>query len=113
MGMSSSWPSRPPTRRSWPRRIRPTAPDGSTATTPANNASGVARDANIVVTFSEPVTLTDPAFTLSCGTSGAHTVAVSGGPITYTLDPAPPFAFSEQCTLTVNAANVKDVDTND
>ena len=79
-------------------------------TTPANNATGVATNANIVITFGEPVTLSGTPFTLSCATTGAHTLAVSGGPTTYTLDPSPDFTFSESCTLTVVAANVKDTD---
>ena len=33
---------------------------------------------NITVTFSEPVNVTSSSFTLVCGTSGTHTVTVSG-----------------------------------
>ena len=81
------------------------------ATTPANNAADVALDGNLEVEFSEPVTLTN-AFTLSCVTSGAHAVTVTGGPTEFTLDPAGAFARGERCTLTVLAGGVSDNDGN-
>lgn len=83
------------------------------STTPANGANGVAVSANISLTFSEPVTVTDGWYTISCGTSGAHTASVSGGPTTFTLDPTADFVSSETCTVTVHAADVTDQDTND
>src|SRR5690606_7104886 len=85
-------------------------PPTVTATTPANGATGVALDANLVVTFSEAVTTTGSWFTVSCTDSGAHSASVSGGPTTYTLTPSPAFAADESCTWTVIAANVTDND---
>ena len=41
--------------------------------------------ANLSVTFSEPVTVSANAFTLSCAVSGLHSLAVTGGPATFTL----------------------------
>ena len=84
-----------------------------TATTPAGGASGVARDANITIVFSEPVNVTGSWFTISCAMSGAHSAAVSGGPTSFTLDPDADFATNESCTVTVLAANVTDVDGDD
>ena len=84
-----------------------------TSTSPADNAVGVATDANVTVTFSEAVDTTASAFTLSCATSGAHAVAVTGGPTTFTLDPATDFGAGEVCTGTVVAAEVSDQDTAD
>jgi len=89
-----------------------TAPSIST-TSPQAGATGVARDSDITITFSEPVTVSGDWFAIQCATSGAHTATSSGGPTTYTLDPAGLFAANESCTVTVRAANVTDVDTVD
>ncbi len=82
------------------------------STSPANGATGVSRTANISVTFSEPVTVADGWYSISCP-SGVHTAVVTGGPTTYTLDPATDFDLSETCTVTITAVNVGDVDTID
>lgn len=79
-------------------------------TQPADNASGVAVDSNVVVTFSEPVTIAAGAFDLVCNESGAKPIAVSGGPVVFTLDPATDFDFLETCALTVMAIYVSDQD---
>lgn len=81
--------------------------------TPANGSTGVARDANLTVTFGEPVTAGAGAFILSCSVSGSVSLAVSGGPIAFTLDPAATLANDETCTLTVVAAQISDVDVSD
>ena len=63
-------------------RTGPTDADAAPAvesSTPANNAGDVAFDSNVTVTFTEPVDAAAGAFALSCGDSGAHTLAVSGG----------------------------------
>ena len=83
------------------------------STTPAGGAAGVAREANITLTFSEPVDVTGSWFSISCATSGVHTAAASGGPGTFTLDPDTNFSIDEQCTVTVLAANVTDQDADD
>ena len=83
------------------------------STTPANNATDVATNANVSITFSEPVNVTGSWYSISCGTSGSHTAAVSGGPVTFTLDPGSDFSTAETCTVTVFAANVSDQDAND
>jgi predicted extracellular nuclease len=80
------------------------------STTPSSGASGVARDANITINFSEPVDVSGSWYAISCATSGAHTAAQSGGPTSYTLDPDADFATGETCTVTVFAAQVSDQD---
>ncbi|HEU0334943.1 MAG TPA: Ig-like domain-containing protein, partial [Gaiellaceae bacterium] len=87
------------------------APSVST-TTPANGATGVAVDANVSITFSEPVNVTGSWFSISCA-GGAHTATVSGGPTTFTLDPGTDFAQEELCTVTVVAGQVTDQDAAD
>jgi predicted extracellular nuclease len=83
------------------------------STTPANAGTGVALDANISITFNEPVDVTGDWFTISCATSGSHGASFSGGPTTFSLDPGTNFASNESCTVTVLAANVTDQDTQD
>ena len=83
------------------------------STTPSNGATGIALASNVAVTFSEPVNVAAGWFSISCGTSGSHAAAVSGGPTTFTLNPTSDFAYGETCTVTITAANVTDQDTND
>ncbi len=89
-----------------------TAPTVS-ATSPGNGTSDAAVDTDISVTFSEAVNVSGVWFNITCGSSGAHTAAVSGGPTTFTLDPSTDFALGESCTVTILAAGVSDQDTND
>jgi predicted extracellular nuclease len=83
------------------------------STSPANGASNVAVNSDVSVTFTEPVNVSGSWYTISCGTSGAHTAAVSGGPTTYTVDPTSDFASNETCTVTIDDAGVHDVDADD
>ncbi|OQA20060.1 MAG: hypothetical protein BWY63_01588 [Chloroflexi bacterium ADurb.Bin360] len=107
---ASSMPS--PRNSSSPSNFCDAAPTVS-STTPANGATGVAVDANISVTFSEAVNVSSGWYAISCSSSGTHTAAVSGGPTTFTLDPDGDFAAGENCTVTLYATQVSDVDTND
>src|SRR6185436_13398354 len=81
--------------------------------TPLDTATNVATNTNLTVTFSEAVTITNSSVTISCANTGAHTVAVSGGPTTWTVDPTADFGNGELCTATVLAAQVADNDGND
>lgn len=83
------------------------------ATVPAAGATGVPANQSVTVSFTEAVTVTDPWFSLDCATSGAHPAAVTGGPTSFTLDPATDFTFGETCTLTIDPTKVSDVDGND
>ena len=80
------------------------------STVPADGADNVAVDANIVITFSEPVTVTGDWFMISCTESGTHTAAVTDADPVFTLVPDPVFATGETCTVTVVAAGVNDDD---
>ena len=88
------------------------APEVS-STTPADNATGVLVGANIDVTFSEAVNAAAGWYTITCTGSGVHTATVSGGPITFTLNPDADFAELETCTVEVIAENITDQDGND
>ena len=99
-----------------PQNFGPTGTDAAptvTDTDPNSNAVDVPRNANVSVTFSEPVTTSAAAFSLSCDVSGAHTFAFSGGPEAYTLDPDTDFAQGDTCTVVVDNAGVADNDLDD
>ena len=80
------------------------------STTPTNNATNIAVDTNISVTFSEAVNVTSAWFMISGATSGSHTAAVTGGPTTFTLNPDTDFANNEMVTVTIKADMVTDQD---
>jgi predicted extracellular nuclease len=80
------------------------------STTPADGADAVAPSGDLTVTFSEPVVLGSSAFSLACTASGSHDVTVTGGPTSYTLDPAADLTTNDACTLTVHGDAVSDVD---
>ena len=81
--------------------------------TPASDATDVAVDSNIGLTFSEPVDVTGAWYSISCGTSGTHSATVTGSAASYLLNPDSDFAHSETCTVTIDGSLVSDQDTND
>ncbi|MBI5932519.1 MAG: ExeM/NucH family extracellular endonuclease [Chloroflexi bacterium] len=93
-------------------RVSDLAPEVA-ATYPVNGATDFPINANLSVTFSEPVNVTSSWFTLVCSVSGTVTTNFSGGPTTFTLDPGVALTHGETCTLTVLANQVSDVDAND
>jgi len=82
-------------------------------TYPINGASDVPVNADLSVTFSEPVNVSGAWYALTCSISGSLSGLVSGGPTTFTINPASDFASGESCSLTIFAANVTDQDLND
>lgn len=82
-------------------------------TSPTNGATAIATDTNIEITFSEPVTVTVPWFSISCATSGIHTATVTDADPKFTLNPDTNFVPNEVCTVTVYATGVTDDDTED
>jgi hypothetical protein len=86
-----------------------------TGTTPADGATSVASNSNIVITFSEPVIVSTNSFLLECPVSydEPRPLTVSGsGTSTITIDPVVNLP-EETCTVTVQASVVSDVDTYD
>lgn len=79
-------------------------------TSPASGAACVEPDAQISVTFSEPVSVTGDWFTITCDKSGSHSASVRGGPVTFTLDPDQDLAEGDYCHVTIRAAAVSDQD---
>ena len=80
---------------------------------PDSEATGVAVDSAVAVSFSEAVELDAGWFDLDCEASGVHAGAVTGGPASYTITPAEPFAPGERCAAAVSAAAVHDRDADD
>jgi endonuclease I len=76
---------------------------------PANGASNVAVDSNIVLNFSEAVTTVDPWLVLNCG-GGALSGVVSGSGNTRTFNPDSNLPFGANCTVNLTAANILDTD---
>jgi methionine-rich copper-binding protein CopC len=86
------------------------------ATTPTNNATQVANNTDVTITFSEPVDVTGNWFQLVGATSGTRNVVdtvVTGGPTTFTINPNVDFANGEVVTVTIFAAQVSDQDSAD
>src|SRR6185369_6356194 len=83
-------------------------------TTPANLATNVAVDSNIVINFSESVTASASAFSVQCPTGSPQSFAQSASPSgTFTLNPDSDLPYSTTCTVTVTASQISDTDAND
>lgn len=82
-------------------------------TSPANVATGIALSSPISVTFSEPMNFTTNSFIVACnGAPIAFTLNESPN-ATATLTPTGNMPSSANCSVTVVAANLSDVDAND
>jgi predicted extracellular nuclease len=79
------------------------------STVPADGGT-LAKDGDIVITFSEPVTVAEGWFGISCGVSGTHTAAVTDADPVYTLNPHTDFTSGESCTVTIDHEKVNDDD---
>jgi DNA/RNA endonuclease G, NUC1 len=101
-----------------PRRTAPILEVGPTvvATDPTSNDTIAPRDANLVISFSEPVDVTGSWYTINCVTTGNHdsaTFAPAAASRSYTIVPNVNFLAGEQCTATLFANNISDTDTDD
>lgn len=77
---------------------------------PANGASAVSIDSEISVIFSEPVIFSESWHEITCTKSGYHTAVTRGSEASYTLTPDTPFAYEEDCLVTLVAAAITDLD---
>ena len=113
-------PTSPPARRPRATRRPRSIPawrrssTGVASTFPVNGATDFPINANLTVTFSEPVNVTTLVVHARLLASAARSRrAFSGGPTTFTLDPGIALTNGETCTLTVLANQVSDQDAND
>lgn len=83
------------------------------STFPVADDAGVALNATLQITFSEPVTASGNWLSLSCSVSGNISGVFSGGPSIYTFDPAADFVGGESCTVTITGNAITDNDGND
>ncbi|WP_395376973.1 Ig-like domain-containing protein [Marinicella sp. W31] len=87
-------------------------PPTVTGSTPVDGSVGFATDGNVVINLSEDVDATMNAVTFSCTQSG--TVTFDGLPVddmaTLTLNPVSDLMDTEECTVTLLAAEVTDID---
>lgn len=84
------------------------------STTPTNGATDVASNANITVNFSEPVNATTSSFSIECPGGSPQAFALSASPASsFTLDPVADLPAGTNCTVTVIANQITDVDSFD
>lgn len=85
------------------------------STSPVNNATNVALNSNITISFNEPVDVAPDWFTIACGISGSHTATVIPpfSNSVFILDPDIDFVSDEICVVIINASLVTDQDTDD
>ncbi|NMD26845.1 MAG: hypothetical protein GYA81_02615, partial [Chloroflexi bacterium] len=88
-----------------------TAP--SVASTFPANGGEIAADGDITITFSEPVTLGEFWYSITCTQSSTHDAVVTDADPVYTLNPVEDFTAGETCLVEVYAAQVTDDDTED
>ncbi len=79
------------------------------STVPANGGTSD-KNGDIVVTFSEPVTVAEGWFDITCSSSGQHTAVVTEADPVYTLNPDADFTGGESCTVTIDHEKVTDDD---
>jgi predicted extracellular nuclease len=84
-----------------------------TASDPANFANNVDRNTNIRITFSEPVTVSDAAFSLTCNGTVIALVHTRDGSTASVLDPQTQLPMGASCTISVEGDLYNDTDTND
>ncbi len=93
------------------------APDAApevTSSYPTDGATGIPLTADLSVTFSEPVTVNGPWYSLSCSVSGLHAATVATvDNKTFAINPTTDFVGGESCTWTVENTLVRDQDSND
>lgn len=80
------------------------------STNPANGTGAFPMAGNLSVLFSEPVSTGSGWYAISCDTSGTHAATQAGSGASYSLNPAANFAALENCTLTIVASAVHDLD---
>jgi endonuclease I len=85
-------------------------PPAVASSTPANGSSNHLPAANLLVGFTEDVSVAPNWFTLSCATSGSVSGTTTGGPRNYTINPGVDLINGEACTLTILASAVTDLD---
>lgn len=80
---------------------------------PVPGSANASAGTDILITFSEPVSVNGSWFALSGTMSGTHPATVSGGPTVFTLNPVDDFLAGENVFVTVFSGQISDLDTQD
>ena len=80
---------------------------------PGNGDANVDREANLTVTFTEPTTASDTAFSLTCGGTAVPLAVGRQDETTYGLDPQSTLPAGTSCTLRVEGDAYRDDDLED
>lgn len=86
----------------------PNTPPSVSTTTPEQGATSFPAAADLAVTFSESVTVSAGAFTLSCGQSGTVPLTHASSGTRFTLSTSTALVASEACRFDIRAARIKD-----
>jgi endonuclease I len=86
----------------------PNTPPSVSTTTPEQGATNFPAAADLAVTFSETVTVTSGAFTLSCGQSGTVPLTHASSGTRFTLSTNTALVAGEACRFDIRAARIKD-----
>lgn len=86
----------------------PNPPPTVTATTPVQGATGFPAAGDLVVSFSEAVTLASGAFTLACTQSGNVALSHAASGSSFTIGTGTALRSGESCLFTVVASKVSD-----
>jgi uncharacterized protein len=84
-----------------------------TASDPANNAANVPVGTNLRITFSEPVSVSDAAFSLTCGATAVAVTHTRESATVSVLDPAQNLPIGTSCTVRVEGDLYNDTDVDD
>lgn len=86
----------------------PNTPPSVSTTTPEQGAASFPAAADLAVTFSESVTVTAGAFTLSCGQSGTVPLTHASSGTRFTLSTNTALMAGEACRFDIRATRIKD-----
>ncbi len=86
----------------------PNTPPSVSTTTPEQGATSFPAAADLAVTFSESVTVSAGAFTLSCGQSGTVPLTHASSGTRFTLSTNTALVAGEACRFDIRAARIKD-----
>ena len=88
----------------------PNPPPVVVATTPANGATDFPAAGDLIVGFSESVSLASGAFTLACTSSGNVALSYPGSGANFTISTGTALQGGESCLFTVVAGKVSDAE---
>jgi predicted extracellular nuclease len=83
------------------------------STNPDTDELNVVLDANIEITFSEAISVSNPWFDITCTSSGSHGAGEASVGNVFNLNPDTDFVSAETCTVTLDHEHISDQDADD